>query len=458
MEKESSRDMRQVRSTAAQLLFDIMEKGAYANLALDKTLKHVSFAAVHRNLLTEIVNGSVRMIKHLDWVLNLFLKSPLEQQNPWLRNILRVSLYQLRFMDRMADYACVNDAVAITQEKTNRNLGKVCNGVLRNIIRNQDNIKYPPGNSPEFLSVYYSHPEWMVRLFIDIYGYKESQKLLEFDNHRPELVFRWNQLKESREELLVMLKEEGVTCRASSATPWGIKVEGLEKSIPALNAYQKGYFYIQNEGSMLAPAILNPAKDSFIIDLCCGVGGKTTHLAEYMYNQGRIMAFDLYDKKVALLEQNCMRLGIDIVQAAPENILDLNPDNIKASYVLLDAPCSGLGVLNRRADARWRKTTEELKALTELQAIMLAKASSFLQEAGLLLYSTCTINPAENEEIVKGFLKNNPNFELQGFADHILFFPLDNGDKEIAKRGMLTIMPGKYDTDGMFYALMRRKS
>ncbi|MEN6326802.1 MAG: 16S rRNA (cytosine(967)-C(5))-methyltransferase RsmB [Syntrophomonas sp.] len=449
--------MSKVRKMAAQLLYDILENGAYANLALDKALRDSSLTAPEKNLLTEIVNGTVRMLKHLDWVLKLFLKAGIEKQHPWLRNILRISVYQIMFMDNIPDYACVNDAVELTTRQSNRNLAKVCNGVLRNIIRSRDRWEYPQDGSLEYLAVYYSHPEWMAEYFLNTYGYENTRRLLAYNNTRPKVSLRSNLLKISRDELISTLLAEGCQAQPSTLTPWGINVNRMEKAIPEMKAYQQGLFYVQNDASMLAAAILNPVEGDTVLDLACGVGGKSTHLAEYMNNQGTILAFDLYPQKIKLLEQNCSRLGLTIVKATAMNIIDIDTESIKAEHILLDVPCSGLGVLNRRADSRWRKNQSEIDHLNKLQTSLLDQAGEMLNNNGLLLYSTCTINRSENEKIVDAFLAKHSDYGLESFNEQLSFFPMDNRDRECARAGMLTIIPGKYQCDGMFYALMRKK-
>jgi len=458
MAKGQDDGMSTVRNTAVQIVYNILEKGSYANLELDKVMRKSSLPSNDKKMLTEIVNGTIRMLKHLDWVLNFFLNTDINKQNPWLKNILRVSLYQILFMNRVPDYAAVNEAVEMTRRKTNRNLTRVTNGVLRNIIRNKDNIEYPQEDRISYLSVYYSHPEWLVKYLIECFGNEESEKILHYNNQPGELVLRTNLLKISRDDLLGKLKDEHVEGEASKLTPWGITIERLGKAIAETEAYKKGYFYVQNEASMLAAAILNPGEGNLIYDLCCGLGGKTTHLGEFVKNNGNIKAFDIHDKKIELLKQNCDRLGINIVDGHRKDVLDIGSAVIKADRVLLDVPCSGLGVLNRRVDSRWHKTKDDIIKLQNRQAGLIHKAAEMLKKDGLLLYSTCTIDREENEEIVRHFLDNNREFILQGFAGQISFFPLDERDREYASRGMLTIIPGKYGTDGMFYALMRRKN
>ncbi|MGR6835721.1 16S rRNA (cytosine(967)-C(5))-methyltransferase RsmB [Syntrophomonas erecta] len=460
MEKAQDRSITPVRRYAANILYEVTEKGAFANLALDKALRHSPLSMADKSMVTEMVNGTVRMLKHLDWVLNLFLKSNIENTNPWLKVVLRLSAYQILFMDRVPSYAVVDEAVKLVKKRTGVALSRVTNGVLRSLIRHKEQINFPSRETDfkAFLSVYYSHPEWVVDLFVNKLGGKNTQHLLEYNNQAPKLIIRANHLKVKRDRLVELLRQEGVQCQPANNTPWGIIIEELNTSMLNLNAYKKGYFYVQNEGSMLAAAILNPQPEELVYDLCSGVGGKATHLAEYMNDQGEIRAYELYHRKVGLLEENCLRMGIKVVKTECIDVLNIPNPTRRPNRVLLDAPCSGLGVLNRRADSRWHKKPEDLVVLSSLQGNMLVKAGELVGDNGWLLYSTCTIATEENEAVIEAFLNKYPRFEMHGFADHIAFFPLDEQDRQAASRGMLTIIPGKYGTDGMFYALMRRKA
>lgn len=444
------------RELALNIVYEVMEKGAYANISLDKALRSSALNPNDKNLVTEIVNGSVRMIKHLDWVLNLFLKTPIKKQNPWLRNILRISAYQLLFMERIPDYAAVNSAVELCRKKSSRALAGVCNGVLRNMIRNQSSLSYPPEDSLDYLAVYYSQPEWLVAEWVEVFGRETAVGIFEYLNQRAPLYLRVNALKTSPSQLLEDLKQEGITARPSLLIPWSVKIENMEKSLEESGSYQSGHFYIQNEASMLAGAILDPQPGEKILDLCCGVGGKTTHFAEIMKNLGSIDAVDLYEHKLKLLKINCRRLGINNVKPLQTDILSLDARDSIWQRVFLDAPCSGLGVLNRRSDSRWKKKPQEIQDLDQLQQALLHKAASMTAPGGVLVYSTCTINPFENELLIKKFLSANPDFSLKPFTDLIKFFPLDENDRNNADNGLLTLLPGKYGTDGMFYACLKR--
>lgn len=442
------------REEAVKLVYEVTEQGAYANLALMKTLRYSELNATDRSLLTNLVNGTIRMLKHLDWVLNLFLKQDISKQNPWLRSILRVSAFQIIFMDRIPHFACVNDAVELSRKRCNANLARVTNGILRNLIRHNEDIKYPPSGSPQYLAVYYSHPQQLVDNLLNIYGAKQCEKILTYNNQPARVDFRVNTLKTNREELIRELQKDGVKCYPSPFVPTSIRIEAMESSLEDLPAYKKGRFYVQNEAAMLASIILDPLPGEKVLDLCCGVGGKTTHMAENMKNQGLIKAYDSYAKKVDILKSNCTRLGIKIVDANTKDIMLLEEAG-PAQRVMLDAPCSGSGVLNRRSDARWNKDIAAIKQLNTLQLQFLQKAGSLVGDGGYLLYSTCSILPEENLDIIQAFIAHNP-FELVGFDQKLSFFPLDSRDKKDARQGMLTLLPGKYDTDGMFFALMKK--
>jgi 16S rRNA (cytosine967-C5)-methyltransferase len=459
MQAKPDRAENDPRELALAVVYKVLEKGAYTNIVLDKYLSKSRLMPVDRHLVTEIVNGSIRMLKHLDWVLNLFLQKPVKSQNPWLRNILRISLYQMLFMEKVPDYACVNSAVELSRKKAGIKLSGVANGVLRNIARNPDSIKYPgEEDSIEYLAVYYSQPEWLVELCLEEYGIEVTRKILQHFNQRPLLVLRNNNLIGSREELIDTLRDEGTICQASDRTPWGLVVEIMDKRLEDLKAYQDGRFYVQNEASMLAVSILNPQAGEETVDLCSGVGGKASFMAEFMDNIGKIDAYEIYEHKLALLAKNCTRLHISIVAGHNQDVLDIADGTQQAQGVLLDVPCSGLGVLNRRADSRWTKTPDSINDLRQLQSRLINKAGSLVATEGRLVYSTCTINRQENQELVQEFLSNNSEFSLEGFDRELAFFPLDELDQKRAAEGMLTLIPGKYETDGMFYARMRRHS
>lgn len=443
------------RTIALDLVHNIMENGAYANLSLDSALHNANLSSGDKNMVTAMVNGTVRMIKHLDWVLNLFLRKNIEGQNPWLRNILRIGVYQILFMDRVPDYAAVNSAVDLARKKTNRSLAGVCNGVLRNLVRGKDEISYPPAPSLSYLSVYYSQPEWLVQLWLERFGAESTEKMLSWLNQRPRLSLRVNALETNPQELSRELSRQGVTVIPGELMPEAFIIEAMDANIEQLSSYQAGQFYIQSETAMLAGAILAPQPGEKILDLCSGVGGKATHFAEMMKNQGTVKAVELYPHKLKILAGNCSRLGINIIETESMDVLSMEKNPVWQK-VFLDAPCSGLGVLNRRADARWRKSPEEITKLTQLQQSLLDQAGAMTAPGGILVYSTCTVNRAENENVVESFLSRNHEFQLDPLTNLLEGLPFDQEDRDAAAQGQLTLIPGKYEGDGMFYARLRR--
>ncbi|NMC28261.1 MAG: 16S rRNA (cytosine(967)-C(5))-methyltransferase RsmB [Syntrophomonadaceae bacterium] len=457
MSKSSARVKNEARHIALLIVYDVVERGAYANLSLDKHMARSKLTVEDRHLVTEIVNGTIRMLKHLDWVLNAFLPKLVAEQNPWLRSILRISVYQMLFMERVPDYAVVDSAVDLANARLGSKLGGVVNGVLRSLARNREKIVYPDEREGKaFLSVYYSQPAWLVEMWLSDYGPEATRDMLAYLNQSPRVTLRNNQLTGSRDELQAQLRGEGVSTDLSPQTPWSLVVTGMDASLGSLQSYREGRFYVQNEGSMLAVAILDPHPGEHLIDLCSGVGGKATFMAEMMHDQGRVDAIELYPHKVSLLKDNCSRLRISSVTAHQRDILQLSPGDFMGSGVLLDAPCSGLGVLNRRADMRWRRTREEIQDLSRLQAGLLQVASDMVQPGGRLVYTTCTVDHLENQAVIKSFLGLNGDFCLEDFSSQLEFFPLDEGDRYQAGQGMLCLLPGKYQTDGMFFARMRR--
>lgn len=457
MYKQDASLIPDARSMAINLIYQTMESGAYANLSIDHALRGSKLSQSDKNLVTELVNGSIRMIKHLDWVLNLFLRKSMNEQNPWVRSALRMAAYQILFMQRIPDYAAVNSTVAFIRSKVNKTLAGVCNAVLRNLIRSKEALSYPPINSLAYLSVYYSQPEWLAELWITRYGEELTTTMLAYMNQKPRLTLRVNTLVTDAETLMLELSREGIDVRPSRLLPYSLMIDSMEKSIDQMHAYQAGWFYIQNEAAMLAADILDPHAGENILDLCSGVGGKATHFAEKMKNKGRIKAVELHPHKLTLLGKNCQRLGLTNIKGEQKDILAMEEEPVW-HRVFLDAPCSGLGVLNRRADARWRKDPGEIKDLTQLQLAMLEKAGKMTAPGGILVYSTCTVNTEENENIVTAFMQKNPHFHLEPWANQIAYFPLTEDDREMAKKGWLTIIPGKYGCDGMFYARLRRSS
>lgn len=452
MKKKTRREMNNPREAALLVLHQVAKEGAYANLALNACLRRFVLNPLDKSLVTELVYGTLRRQGTLDYWLDSFLSRPLSKLPLWILLILRLGLYQLRYMDKIPPAAAINESVCLAKKYGHQGTAGLVNGVLRNVLRHPEKLIFPDAEEfpAQFISVCYSHPLWLVRRWLEEYGFDDTVALCEFDNRSAEFSLRVNTLKNNRETVLRRLETAGVDARAGRYTPETVLVGPTHNdTVQALLA--EGRVYSQHQSSMLAAWALRPQPGSRVIDACAAPGGKTTHLAQLMENRGEIRAFDLFDHKVKLIQENCARLGIDIVRAArcdsrclPEELDDW------ADYVLVDAPCSGLGVLRIRPDARWQKTEEQIPQLAALTGEILNCAARKVRVGGKILFSTCTVTKEENQDAVARFLREHQNFEavaITGMPKMIF-----------ADTACWQILPQKHGLDGFFLAKFRRKS
>lgn len=434
----------------------VEEEGAYANLALNKVLEQYQPGKLDRAFATELVYGSLRHLNTIDWVLAHFLKQPLASQTVWIRNILRMGTYQIMFMPRIPDSAACNESVNLAKKYGHEGAAKFVNGVLRNVARQQHNLDYPdPQEDPvDYIALKYSHPTWLVERWLKEYGFEQTVALCQANNRPAPNTVRANTLKITRDHLIARLQEEGVEAAETKYVPEGLNLSGF-LSYRSLKAFREGLFQVQDESSMLVAHVLNPSSGSKVLDAASAPGGKTTHLAQLMGDTGQILAFDLYAHKLELIMDNCKRLGIHSVQTEVADARDLHKKYQGwADYVLVDAPCSGLGVLRRRPDARWRKDPSQLPGIVRLQKDILQSASKCLRPGGVLVYSTCTITREENIGVVEDFLKEHPEFIM---GDLRQFLPAGLDQEETAEKGYLQLLPHIHGMDGFFIARLRKK-
>ena len=444
------------RELALKVLKEVEEDGAFANLALNKILEKYKPSKPDRAFATELTYGTLRTLNTLDWLLSRFLKKPLVSQTIWVRNILRIGAYQILFMDRVPNAAACNEAVELTKKHGHQGVVGFVNGVLRNLIRNLDNIEFPDIHSDpvSHVALKYSHPSWMVEMWLKEYGLKQTVKLCLANNRTPPNIVRVNTLRISRDDLIRRLQEEGVSAKKTKYADDGLSIEGF-LSYRTLPSFQQGLFQIQDESSMLVGQSLNPAHGSRVIDAAAAPGGKSTHLAQLMENAGEIYAFDLHHHKLELIKDNCRRLGITNIECRAQDVRGLSSDlHNYADYVLLDAPCSGLGVLRRRPDARWRKEAGQITTLVKLQREMLESVCKCVRPGGVLVYSTCTITEEENLGQVQSFLAHNSEFVLEDLTP---FLPANLAGEPGVQQGYIQLWPHKHETDGFFIARMRKK-
>lgn len=439
------------REVALKIVNDVHAGGAYANVALARELEKQAVSDQDRRFITELAYGTVKAGETLDWILNRYMSRPLNKVAPIVRDILRLGAYQLFFMTKTPPSAACNQAVELTKTYGHAGTVKFVNAVLRNAARNPEKAEYPAGREreAEHLALDAWHPLWLVKRWIRQFGSEGARKLCAFDNESPALSVRANTLKISREALAELLTKQGIEFALSDWTPEGI-ICFTHPAMHRFDALQDGLMQVQDESSMLAAHALDPKPGEFIIDACAAPGGKTTHIAALMQNRGRIAAADIYEHKLERIRENAARLGAEIIQTELTDATTIGrryPQ--QADRVLVDAPCSGLGVLRRKPDARWKKDERQLRELPALQLQILTSAADAVKPGGVLVYSTCTIEEAENEAVVRAFLSDRADFALE-----------DAGAKMPCKKkagAMITMLPHVDGADGFFIARMRRK-
>ncbi|KNZ68735.1 sun protein [Thermincola ferriacetica] len=447
--------MRSARKLALEVIYQVDREGAYSNIALNKVLEKYQPEKKDRAFITELVYGTLKRLNTLDWIAGRFVSRPLDSLTPWIRNIIRMGIYQIFFMDKVPNSAACNESVNLARKFGHQGTVKFVNGVLRNVVRHKDRLKWPDKDAEpvEYLSIHYSHPTWMVSLWLEEFGFEETEKLCRANNETPPNSIRTNTLKISRDELIGVLAGEGVECRKGEFAPETINISGF-KSIASLKSHAQGLYLVQDESSTMVGHIVAPKPGSKVIDACSAPGGKTTHLAQLMNNQGRILAGDIHQHKMGLIKENCSRLGINIIEPALVDARELHKEYKEwADFVLVDAPCSGLGVLRRRPELRWRKTVNRFNELTALQMAILRSAAQCVKAGGVLVYSTCTVNRRENLDLVRSFLENAPEFRLDSLLP---LFPdtCDRTKFPTAAEGYIQFLPHVHGTDGFFAARM----
>ncbi len=441
--------MDKVRETAMKVLLAVHENGAYANIALAEALRKARLNEMDRRFATELVYGAVKAGGTLDWIVRRYTNRPLRKMTPYVRSILRLGIFQLFFLDRVPPSAVCNESTELAKKYGHAGTGKFVNAVLRAAARDPGKARVSEDDESAYLAIQFQHPKWLVSRWLKMFGREETEQLCVFDNAAAVLSLRTNLLRITRDELVERLRMEGAKVVLSKWAPEGILCP-THASLNDSASLREGLFQVQDESSMQVAHVLDPQPGEFVIDMCSAPGGKTTHLAERMKNQGRILALDIYDTKLARVEENAKRLGISIIETKrldARGAGDAYPQ--KADRVLADVPCSGFGVLRRRPDARWRKTEEEIMKLPMLQSEILESAARAVKPGGVLVYSTCTIEPAENEEVVRSFLRSHAEFSLNVTGKYLPLKP--------SASDMVQFYPQRDRVDGFFIARLMRK-
>lgn len=399
--------------------------------------------------INRIVYGTVENKIKLDYIINLFSSTKTNKLKLTILILLRMSIYQMLFMDHVPHSAIINEAVKLVKKRKMTNLSGFLNGVLRNISRNISSIEYPNEQTEpnEYLSVYYSFPKWLIDYLLEQYHYDTLKEVLEDSLKTPKICIRHNHLKGSMESLLECLKEDGLNPLQGHILPYAMYLEGTG-SIRQLKSFQMGLFQIQDESSMLVGEVAQPNEGDYVLDVCSAPGGKTTHFAQLMNNKGKVIARDVSDKKIQRIEENCRRLGINNVVIEKYDATEFD-DTLtdKLDIVLTDVPCSGLGIIKKKPDIKYNVSPKGIESLIQIQRVIVNNAARYVKKDGLLIYSTCTINKKENDENIQWFLDQHSNFELIPLG----FEQINTNDK-----GFLQILPINDIADGFFIAKMKR--
>lgn len=421
------------RKTAYLTLMDVESKKSYSNLALNH---HVIINKPNSpGFVRELVYGVLENKMLLDHYIDQLVKTGAASLKASDLTILRMGIYQLGYMDSVPEYAAVNESVIMAKRYCRGRSGFI-NGVLRGYISKRLSLTLPDRTEDElkYLSVKYSYAPWIVELWLDEFGVDYTEELLAAGNETPQNTIRLNWLKVVKQDLIQLLEDKGYEVEQGEMCSNALYVKGSR--LLETEMYKMGLFSVQDESSMLVAEKMNPQQGELIMDLCAAPGGKTMAIAERMNNTGRIIASDVYRRKLDLIDREADRLGVKIVETRSWDATRVDSSMIgKADRVLVDAPCSGLGVVRRKPEIKYKEKTDDMDSLPKKQLAILSAAAQYVKVDGTLVYSTCTINPYENRNVVSEFLKKNSKFKVEE---------------------MTQLLPNKDHTDGFFICVMKR--
>ena len=454
--------MQNPRQLAFLALRDIQKRGAYTDIALDRVLRTAKLNSADRSLVTELVYGSVRRMRSLDALIDQLGKKKADQQPPDLRTILHIGLYQLRYQSRIPASAAVNTTVELAKENGFKGLAGVVNGLLRQYERRATASADAESNPPKSpdplqlpeepvarLGILHSFPDWIIKLWVEQLGIEEAESLCEWLNQSPTIDLRVNLLRVSIEEVEAAMQSAGVDVRRVPHLPQALRVVGGTGAIQQLPGFNEGWWTIQDSSAQLVSHLLNPKAGDVVIDACAAPGGKTTHIAELMGDEGKIWACDTKPSRLKKVQENAQRLQLQSIQICTGDSRNFPQFINSADAVLLDAPCSGNGTLHRRPDIRWRVTPATVDELSVLQGELLEQAATWVKPGGILVYATCTLHPQENERVIQSFLERHSSWQIEPpLADS----PLTNF---ATPQGWMKVWSHRYQMDGFFMVRLK---
>ncbi|KXH79936.1 16S rRNA (cytosine(967)-C(5))-methyltransferase RsmB [Sporosarcina sp. HYO08] len=438
-----------VRDAALSILMEIEQSQAYSNLLLHRTIETYRIEEKDRGLLTELTYGTLQHRMTLDYYLEPYVRGKLDQ---WVRELLRLSVYQIVYLSKIPPHAVVHEAVEIAKRRGHKRIAPTVNGILRAILRNGTRSLDDLPEGIQKTAIETSHPEWLIKRWTEQYGADEARAMAHENNHPPAMSLRVNQTKTTPEEAIALLESDGIEAIRGKVVPECIL--SLNGNPAKTDLYEKGYLTIQDESSML-PAIALDAKPGMkVLDMCAAPGGKTTHIAETMGDEGKVYAHDLHPHKLKLITSNAERLGLQSIEVHAGDSRDLLEQYRPETFdrILLDAPCSGLGVIRRKPEIKYNKNESDLESLAAIQMALLETAKQLIKPDGIIIYSTCTVEVSENKGMVEQFLKRHSDMEKIPLP-HLI-----ENEKLSMEDDFLQVLPQHFGSDGFFVAALRKKA
>lgn len=439
-----------VRFQAVKILNRYERSSAYIDRLLANSFSQYSFSKPDKSLLTEIVYGTVRWKSKLDWVLTGFFHGDFNKCINPVKNAMRIGLYQILFLDRVPDHAAINESVEITKRIQSQRTAGLVNGVLRNIARNIDKIRYPNQSQDLnfYKSVYNSYQKWMVENWVAQFGVDQADQVMEAMNTKPGIAIRINRTMISKaDDIAERMRNLGYELEDISGIEGCYYLKSSGEDISGNDFFKKGEITVQDPSSALLVGLASPEKGSYIADFCAAPGGKSVMMGEIMENEGKIIAFDKFEQKLPLIEENAKRMGIDIIKTIQADATTLDVKG-EPDIILLDVPCSGTGTLQKHPEIKWSLEKDSIIKLNRTQRKILDNAARNCPVGGIIIYSTCSIERAENRDMVDKFLEDNEGFELVPAEEFV--------DKRFTKKGYMEIYPHVHGMMGAFGARLKR--
>lgn len=443
------------REIVLDILMEITKEGQFSHISINNTLKkHQYLEKMDRAFITRVTEGTIENMILLDYIIDQFSKVKVKKMKPLIKNLMRMTVYQYLFMDSIPNHAACNESVKLAVKRGFGTLRGFVNGVLRNIERNLDEIKYPDASEDMvgYLSIRYSMPLWIVEQWINQYGLSEASRMIKsFENRKNILTLRINKNKIKVEDVIIELEKDGITVERNAYYDNCIHISGYDY-LGKIRLFKEGFLNVQDVSSMMVAHVAAPKKDDYIIDMCAAPGGKSLHIAEILNGSGMVEARDLTTRKVELIEENIDRnQAKNIIAVESDGLIQEKNSVEKADIVIADLPCSGLGVIGKKSDIKYNMTIEKQETLVKIQRAILKNAVSYVKKGGYLIYSTCTTNKQENEENYKYILENFP-VEKVDISNEL---PKEMC-QDTAKNGFVQILPGVDEKDGFFISKVRK--